>query len=302
MAVLIEAISVVIKRSSIEKKFPGGWDAFVQEVPNQTLCTDGNLVRVGFMTPDDVRHYVKSLESNGVFYLKNGEACDLVVADMLKGIPEKCDWAKYSDVPFGDDNLRKIGICQGVEDDDETIFFPDDWEFENSISYRGSSAFIPNEEIEERIDFLKKTENGINVYLDKKTGEEIFISEIDELKIMTSQEIHDFGIQIASGLLEDEGYEIQSVNKELGLNPQIIAKKENHSAYIAIRTGCYPGEGQLEESDHSKMKELAELVGAVPFFGSVGIANSDSKTEEGMGIPVKGAGFNAKWSGLKKIS
>jgi hypothetical protein len=119
---------------------------------------------------------------------------------------------------------------------------------------------------------------------------------------MTSQEIHDFGIQIASGLLEDEGYEIQSVNKELGLNPQIIAKKENHSAYIAIRTGCYPGEGELEESDHSKMKELAELVGAVPFFGSVGIANSDSKTEEGMGIPIKGAGFNAKWSGLIKIT
>ena len=119
---------------------------------------------------------------------------------------------------------------------------------------------------------------------------------------MTSQEIHDYGIQIASNLLEKESYEIQGVNNELGLNPQIIAKKENQSSYIAIRTGCYPGEGQLEESDHSKMKELAELVGAVPFFGSVGIANSDSKTEEGMGIPVKGAGFNAKWFGLKKIS
>ena len=70
---------------------------------------------------------------------------------------------------------------------------------------------------------------------------------------MTSQEIHDFGIQIASGLLEEEGYEIQSVNKELGLNPQIIAKKENHSAYIAIRTGCYPGEGQLEEMEKSNL-------------------------------------------------
>ena len=302
MAVLIEAISVVIKRSSIDKKFPGGWDAFVQEVPNQTLCTDGKLVRVGFMTPDDVGQYVKSLESNGIYYLKNDEACDLVVADMLKGFPVKCDWAKYSEVPFGDDNLRKIKICQGVEDDDETIFFPDGWEFENSISFNESSAFIPDEEIEERLDFLKKAENGVNVYLDKKTGKEIFISENNEIKIMTSQEIHDFGIEIASGLLEKEGYEIQTVNNELGLDPQIIAKKENQSAYIAIRTGCYPGEGQLEESDHSKMKVLAELEGAVPFFVSVGIANSDSKTEEGMSIPVRGAGFNAKWSGLIKIT
>ena len=119
---------------------------------------------------------------------------------------------------------------------------------------------------------------------------------------MTSQEIHDFGIQIASNLLEKESYEIQGVNNELGLNPQIVAEKENQLAYIAIRTGCYPGEGQLEEPDHFKMKELAELAGAVPFFGSVGIANSDSKTTEGMGSPVKGAGFNVKWSGLNKIT
>ena len=52
---------------------------------------------------------------------------------------------------------------------------------------------------------------------------------------MTSQEIHDFGIQIASNLLEKESYEIQGVNNELGLNPHIIAEKENQSSYIAIR-------------------------------------------------------------------
>ena len=178
MAVLIEAISVVIKRSSIDKKFPGGWDAFVQEVPNQTLCTDGTLVRLGFMSPDAVRQYVNSLESYGIFYLENGEASDLVVADMLRGFTVKCDWAKLYHVPFGDDNLGKIAICQGVEDDDETIFFPDVWEFENSISHKQSSAFIPYEEIEERLEFLRK-ENGLNVYLDKKTGKEIFISETD---------------------------------------------------------------------------------------------------------------------------
>ncbi|SVD72434.1 uncharacterized protein METZ01_LOCUS425288 [marine metagenome] len=31
---------------------------------------------------------------------------------------------------------------------------------------------------------------------------------------MTSQEIHDFGIQIVSNLLEKESYEIQGVNNE----------------------------------------------------------------------------------------
>ena len=35
MAVLIEAISVVIKAEVIEKRYPGGWSAFAASPPNQ---------------------------------------------------------------------------------------------------------------------------------------------------------------------------------------------------------------------------------------------------------------------------
>ena len=58
MAILVEAISVVIKRSVIDQKFPGGWEAFVEDCPNRTLCADSALARVGFMTPVDVESYV----------------------------------------------------------------------------------------------------------------------------------------------------------------------------------------------------------------------------------------------------
>ena len=54
MAVLIEAISVVVRADELLKKFPGGWDAFKSIVPNQTLCADNEIVRVGFMSPQDV--------------------------------------------------------------------------------------------------------------------------------------------------------------------------------------------------------------------------------------------------------
>jgi hypothetical protein len=53
MAVLIEAISVVIRADTLLKKFPGGWGAFKLIVPNQTLCADNEIVRVGFMAPQD---------------------------------------------------------------------------------------------------------------------------------------------------------------------------------------------------------------------------------------------------------
>ena len=54
MAVLCEAISVVVRRDAIDKYFKGGWIKFVDDVPNSTMCTDGELVRVGFMTPNSV--------------------------------------------------------------------------------------------------------------------------------------------------------------------------------------------------------------------------------------------------------
>lgn len=42
---------------------------------------------------------------------------------------------------------------------------------------------------------------------------------------MTMQEIHEFGIEIVFNQLKKEGYEIQSVNTEFGMNPQIVGKK-----------------------------------------------------------------------------
>lgn len=33
MAVLIEGISVIIKRKSIEEKYSGGWDSFLNYIP-----------------------------------------------------------------------------------------------------------------------------------------------------------------------------------------------------------------------------------------------------------------------------
>ena len=66
MAVLIEAISVVVRADELLKKFPGGWDAFKAIVPNQTLCADNEIVRVGFMVPQDVESFIKRLQRVGL--------------------------------------------------------------------------------------------------------------------------------------------------------------------------------------------------------------------------------------------
>ena len=58
MSVLVEGISVIIKRKKIDEMFPGGWDAFVEDVPNRTLCADDELARVGFMSSPDAEAFI----------------------------------------------------------------------------------------------------------------------------------------------------------------------------------------------------------------------------------------------------
>ena len=81
MAVLVEAISVIVRRDAIESKYLGGWDAFEKDSPNATLCADEHLARVGFMTPVDVESFIKYLVSYGLVFLDSGKAKDIVVAD-----------------------------------------------------------------------------------------------------------------------------------------------------------------------------------------------------------------------------
>ncbi len=88
MAVLIEAISVVVRADSLLKSFNGNWEAFKEIVPNQTLCADNEIVRVGFMTPTDVESFINKLEKHGLVFIGNGESLDTCVVDQIKGLME----------------------------------------------------------------------------------------------------------------------------------------------------------------------------------------------------------------------
>jgi hypothetical protein len=72
MAVLVEAISVIVRRARLEAIYPGGWEGFVRDCPNRTLCADANLVRVGFMTPAGVQEWVERLTAAGLEFIRDG--------------------------------------------------------------------------------------------------------------------------------------------------------------------------------------------------------------------------------------
>ncbi len=121
-------------------------------------------------------------------------------------------------------------------------------------------------------------------------------------QIMTKEEIHNFGIEMVLNYIKKDGYEIESINDTIGTNPQIIATKDNHLVFIAVRTECYPKKGELEKDIHNLMIENAAKHNATPYFASVGIANSDAKNDKDMSIAIKGTGFHIAFEGLLIIS
>jgi hypothetical protein len=89
MAVLVEAISIIVRLEAIASRYDGGRAAFVVNVPNRTPCCDNELAGVGFMNPDDCKAFVHWLGRKGIPF-ENGAGPDVVVADQLCGITPAC--------------------------------------------------------------------------------------------------------------------------------------------------------------------------------------------------------------------
>jgi len=182
MAVLVEAISVIIRLSAINEKFSGGWNTFLDCIPNQTLCYDDELARVGFMSPPDVKNFHQLLIDHGLTFVVDNKAIDFAVVDQQRGLTTECEWLEFAKLPFGEEDSKisacwffddprvSYGIHLRSKDIPMTIAFPPGWNYEKSLSKE--SGFIPLGQVNDRLQFLR-TENGLDILLDKRTGKEV---------------------------------------------------------------------------------------------------------------------------------
>jgi hypothetical protein len=157
MAVLVEGLSVIIRGDALLRAF-GNFDRFKRIVPNETLCADNELVRVGFMHPDDVGHFISQLETEGLRYIVNGRAEDLVVADQRTGFAAICDWASFGHAPWGGDPAKPVGVCMLENSSIDEVVLPEGWTYEGSLT--ASFKFTPTEELET---ILASEEDGVQV-------------------------------------------------------------------------------------------------------------------------------------------
>lgn len=96
MSVLVQAISVIVRSSSIEQKYPGGMAAYARDCPNQTFCADKHLTRVGFMDQSDAQAYVGKLQMQGLSFVRNASADEIVIVDQFDGPTLPCSWIEFT--------------------------------------------------------------------------------------------------------------------------------------------------------------------------------------------------------------
>jgi hypothetical protein len=176
MAVLVEGISVIVRRETIQKRFEGGWRAFVETVPNRTFCTDDVLARVGFMNPFDVESYIDTLKERGLQFLADGKALDIAVFDQLRGPTTGCDWLNYARLPLGESgdviaacwlNDASVEIRSVPPPSDLRIAVPEGWIYKKSLSKQ--FLFTPNEDLEKDVKYLV-SEDGMDIHVHVQTG------------------------------------------------------------------------------------------------------------------------------------
>jgi hypothetical protein len=172
MAVLIEGISVVVRCEAVVRVHPGGAAAFTAEVPNQTMCADGELARVGFMTPRDAQIYVEHLGARGLKYHEGKSALDLVVVDQRAGMLVACDWAEFGSTHWNNNPAQPISVCRAKPTRIDRVVVPNGWTYERSLS--ANHKFVDLGQMPDSLKFVR-SEKNVDVYYDTKTGEELFV-------------------------------------------------------------------------------------------------------------------------------
>ena len=128
---------------------------------------------------------------------------------------------------------------------------------------------------------------------------------MSDQQLMTESEIQAFGVEIVCRQLIEDGWMIASADglADKLTQPQIIAQKSDEYAFFIVRTDVYPKRGRFDEGQEvfETLVLHARQHGASCYFASVGIANSDGKTEEEMSVPVKGVAYHVEFNGLVKM-
>jgi hypothetical protein len=156
VAVLCEAISVIVPVEVLNRRYPGGLAGYEADVPNATFCCDAVLTRVGFMAPIDTQQWAEQVQDFGVVLRAQDDTfAEMAVVEAPSGLTLPCHWLDTEVI----DEVMWAWVAGSAQGE---LVAPKGW------SPSGQWVFIPNEELP---GVPMVSEDGIDVLLDPQTGQ-----------------------------------------------------------------------------------------------------------------------------------
>lgn len=197
MAVPIRSYSIIVRNKTIDEEFPGGMTAYASLCPNQTLCTDGKLTRISFMTKGDMELFCAALAERGLT-AADDKGVSQDVALLMDG--------EVNDYPYP---FLEHGTIQGQHA--AWLKGTDPGELVVADAERRSSGMRRISETELQSFDLVGTENNVEAYRDRHTGEMLYVGRTSPgaphtLQGMTSAQVTEVKrvFEQATRLAEDE--------------------------------------------------------------------------------------------------
>ena len=95
MAIRIEFINLIIRKSTIETKYKGGLEKFIKDIPNQSFREDKELVRLGCMNSSDLERFIDLTLERGLEY-KEKDTDDFVIINSYSGLSWEVAWLEHN--------------------------------------------------------------------------------------------------------------------------------------------------------------------------------------------------------------
>jgi hypothetical protein len=167
VAVLVEAVSVIIRRDRLPPPL-FDLDPSVSPVWNTpTICTDGELVRIGFFSVPEAESCVKTLAAAGLQYVQDGVAQDLVIVDQTGSPSAHGDWFEFGSMTLERDEVL---ACQMTGSGTLSVTTPTGWTYEGSVTEAYNQ--LPPRAREQMLRLVCR-EDGVHAYRHPVTGKEM---------------------------------------------------------------------------------------------------------------------------------
>jgi Tfp pilus assembly protein PilF len=169
MAVLIEAINVVVQLETLRQRYPGGIEAYQDACPNRSFCADDHLARIGFLQPSEMESFAGKLEELGLIAIKDGACADFAIVDQVQGPIAPCDWFEWGRHADG------FNLCWLAGTKPGTVVVPQGWTLEDSLNI---DAIVSRDESRDRdgLEFVREGDE-LDVYRDPEMGQEVYMTK-----------------------------------------------------------------------------------------------------------------------------